>query len=292
MNGLVAVDMHVHLADARARSFNVARKQAMAAYLGTERPTVPVADLAAVYRERRMMAVIMNTTDTARTGEPSLPNDYVAEVVAAHPDVFLGFGAVDPLLGAAAVDEAVRCQEELGLVGIGELNAARQHFRPDDPALRPLWSTLEERGMPVLFHGGYAASGSGTPGGSGVKLRYARPVYLDDVAAEHPRLRIVCAHPSWPWESEALAVAQHKANVYLDLSGWAPKYFSAELVRYVRSRIPGKVLFGTDWPVLEVDRWMAEFTALGLPDEVVRRVVLDNALTFLGLDADGRRTGA
>lgn len=281
---LVAIDMHVHLGDARARSFNVARKKAMSKYLGTSRPEVPVDDMADAYRERRMMAVIMNTTDTARTGEPSLPNDYVAEVVARHPDVFLGFGVVDPALGEAAVLEAVRCHEELGLIGIGELNAARQHFLPHDPALTAMWSTLEDLGMAALFHGGYAASGSGTPGGSGVKLRYGRPIYLDDVAADHPRLRIICAHPSWPWESEALAVAQHKANVYLDLSGWAPKYFSTQLVRYVRSRIPGKVLFGSDWPVLEVERWIEEFTALELPEEVVRKVLLDNARTFLGVE--------
>ena len=121
-----------------------------------------------------------------------------------------------------------RCgaRRSFGLVGLGELNAARQHFLPNDPTLDPLWSCAEELGLALLFHGGYAASGSGTPGGGGVKLRYSRPIYLDDVAADHPSLRIVCAHPSWPWESEALAVAMHKANVYLDLSGWAPKYFS------------------------------------------------------------------
>jgi predicted TIM-barrel fold metal-dependent hydrolase len=281
---IVAIDMHVHLSDERARSFSVKRKAAMGAYLRKEVRSVPVADMAAMYRERNMMAVIMNTTDYAVTGEPSLPNDDVAEVVAAHPDVFLGFGVVDPLLGRLAVDEAVRCRQELGLLGIGELNPARQHFRPHDPALDPLWSCAEELGLAVLFHGGYAASGSGTPGGSGVKLRYSRPIYLDDVAADHPRLRIICAHPSWPWESEALAVAMHKANVYVDLSGWAPRYFSDELKRYIRSRIPTKVLFGTDWPVIDVDRWVDEFRALGFSEELIRRVQLDNALAFLGVE--------
>ncbi|MCU1431757.1 MAG: 4-hydroxyphenyl-beta-ketoacyl-CoA hydrolase [Actinotalea sp.] len=281
---IVAIDMHVHLSDERARSFNTSRKNAMSTYFGKEPRIVPVDDMAAMYRERNMMAVIMNTTETARTGEPSLPNDYVAEVVAAHPDVFLGFGVVDPRLGQQALDEAVRCKEELGLIGIGELNPARQHFLPHDPELAPLWSCAQELDLAVLFHGGYAASGSGTRGGAGVKLRYSRPIYLDDVAAEHPDLRIVCAHPSWPWESEALAVAMHKANVYLDLSGWAPRYFSDELKRYVRSRIPTKVLFGSDWPVIDVDRWVDEFGELGFSDEVTRRVMLDNALTFLGLE--------
>ena len=280
---IVAVDMHVHLSDEYAQSFGVKRKAAMATYLGKKRPSVPVSELADIYREQRMMAVIMNGTDRHATGEPSMPNDYVAEVVAAHSDVFLGFGIVDPQLGRLAVDEAIRCKEELGLIGIGELNAARQHFMPHDPSLAPLWSTLADLGMPALFHGGYAASGSGSPGGGGTKLRYSCPIYLDDLAADHPELRIICAHPSWPWESEALAVAMHKANVYLDLSGWAPKYFSAEVKQYIRTRIPTKVLFGSDWPVLTAQRWIAEFDEFGFSDELRNQVLLENAKTFLGL---------
>lgn len=288
---IVAIDIHVHLSDEYSRSFGVKRKAAMAAYLGKERPSVPVADMADMYRERRMMAVIMNGTDQYVTGEPSLPNDYVAQVVADHPDVFLGFGIVDPLLGRLAIDEAVRCKEELGLIGIGELNAARQHFKPNDPVLAPLWSAAEELGLAALFHGGYAASGSSSPGGGGIKLRYSRPIYLDDVAADHPDLKIICAHPSWPWESEALAVTMHKSNVYLDLSGWAPKYFSDELKRYMRSRIPSKVLFGSDWPVLEPDRWISEFDDFRFSDELRRRVLLDNAKAFLRLGTSEPVTG-
>ncbi len=223
----------------------------------------------------------MNTTDVTVTGQEPVPNDYIAEVVAQHPDVFLGFGVVDPRLGAVAALEVRRCKD-LGLVGIGELNPRPAALLPQRPAVVPVVGSAEEVGLPVLFHGGYAAAGSGTPSGSGVKLRYAQPMLLDDVAGL-PRTGHHLCHPSWPWESEALAVTLHKANVYLDLSGWAPKYMSSEVRQYVNSRVQDKVLFGSDWPGLDPDRWVAEFDELGFEPEVRQKVLLDNAVRLLGL---------
>jgi predicted TIM-barrel fold metal-dependent hydrolase len=278
-----AIDMHVHLSDeVWAATVGDARAESIARAFGRSRRVVPIDEMAAELRRQQMMAVIMNTTDATATGRPSVPNSHVADVVEAHPDVFLGFGAIDPAEGKLAEAE-IHSIAERGLLGIGELNPARQHFSPDDVAFAPLWQLASDLGLVVLFHGGYAAAGSNTPGGGGVKLRFGRPILLDDVAADFPALRIVCAHPSWPWESEALAVAMHKANVYLDLSGMAPKYFSAELRQYVNRRIPDKVLFGTDWPSLTVERWMSEFDALGLDSEVRQKVLLGNAMRLLDL---------
>lgn len=280
---LAAIDSHVHLNDERTRLAALSRTQQMASYFGSDNGTTSIDDMADYFRSRNVLAVIMNSTDIVATGRESVPNDHIADVVSQHPDVFIGFGVVDPRMGAAAVDEVRRCKRELGLVGIGELNPARQHFYPDDTSLYPLWAAAAEEGMPVLFHGGYAAAGSGTPGGAGVKLKYARPIHLDDVAADFPELTVICAHPSWPWESEALAIALHKANVYLDLSGWAPKYMSSEVRQYVNSRIQDKVLFGSDWPGLDPDRWIREFDDLGFKAEVRRKVLLENAIKALGL---------
>ena len=281
---LVAIDMHVHLRDAKALEFRQASVKSIAKHFGIETDVVPADELADMYRERKMRAVIVNTTDTVATGRASLPNDHVAEIVRDHPDVFLGMGIVEPTQGRLAEQEARRCKEELGLVGIGELNPGRQGFAPNDERLNRFWGTLEELDLVVLFHGGYAAAGSGTGGGMGIKLRYNQPILLDDIAADHPELRIICAHPSWPWQSEALALAQHKGNVYLDISGYAPKYFDKELVTYIGKRIPHKVLFGTDWPVLSIDRWIGEFKELGLPEEVERKILLENARTLFRLD--------
>ena len=280
---VVAIDAHVHLSDERALAARPQRAEQMARYFKRERRVVPVEEMAEQYRTRRMMAVIMNSTDITVTGQQPVPNDHIADVVAAHPDVFLGFGVVDPAQGKLAEREIRRCKE-LGLAGIGELHPGRQHFYPNDRRFYPLWETAAEVGLPVLFHGGYAAAGSGAPGGMGVKLKYANPIHLDDVAADFPELTIICAHPSWPWESEALAVALHKPNVYLDLSGWAPKYMSAEVRSYVNSRVQDKALFGSDWPVLEVDRWLTEFDALDFKPAVRKKVLLENAKRVFGLD--------
>ena len=279
---IVAIDSHVHLSDERSRAARPQRAEQMARYFGRQRRVVPIDEMAEYYRSRRMMAVIMNSVDITVTGQEPVPNDHIADVVSQHPDVFLGFGVVDPAMGVLAEREIRRCKE-LGLVGIGELNPARQHFYPNARRFYPLWEAAAELGLPVLFHGGYAAAGSGTRGGGGVKLKYANPLHLDDVAADLPDLTIICAHPSWPWESEALAVTLHKRNVLMDLSGWAPKYMSHEVRTYVNSRIGDKVLFGSDWPVMEVDRWTSEFDDLGFKPEVRDKVLLDNAKKLFGL---------
>jgi predicted TIM-barrel fold metal-dependent hydrolase len=279
-----AIDAHIHLRDEVTTSYRAKMVSSIGQHFGIADQVVPVDELADMYRSRNMMAVIMNTSDTTATGMPAVPNDHIAEVVRAYPDVFLGFGVIEPAQGAVAEREALRCRDELGLIGIGELNPARQRFAPNDPALSSLWHVLEDAQLPVLFHGGYAAAGSGTPGGMGVRLRFAQPMLLDDVAAECPGLRVICAHPSWPWTSEALAIAQHKGNVYLDLSGMAPKYFPAELRTYVKRFLSGKVMFGSDWPLLTPDRWLAEFEQLDLDAETTAKVLLHNAMKVLRLE--------
>lgn len=282
-----AIDVHVHIHDARAwelRGPEARRRiEERARYFKKAAEPVSLEDQASQYRDRDMMAVLMNGTDETVTGIPPVPNDFLAEAVEKHPDVFLGFGIVDPWQGELARREIRRCKE-LGLVGIGEFNPARQHFYPNDPRFYPLWAEAEQQGLAVLFHSGYAAAGSGRPGGRGVKLKYTQPLHLDDVAADFPELRIICAHPSWPWTAESLAIARHKANVYIDLSGWAPSYFPAELVQQVNSLLQDKALFGSDSPSLPLDRWLREFDALEIKPEVRRKVMLDNARKLFGLD--------
>ncbi|MGH3749872.1 MAG: amidohydrolase family protein, partial [Micromonosporaceae bacterium] len=203
--GIDAVDVHVHIHDARARAMRGAEAQKrfeeQARYFRREAESLSLDDQAEQYRQRNMMAVLMNSTDETVTGLPPVPNDFVAEAVQQHPDVFLGFGIVDPWQGELARREIRRCKE-LGLHGIGEFNPARQHFYPNDPRFYPLWQEAQDAGLPLLFHSGYAAAGSGRPGGRGVKLKYCQPLHLDDVAADFPDLKIISAHPSWPWTAE------------------------------------------------------------------------------------------
>ena len=136
--------------------------------------------------------------------------------------------------------------------------------------------------VPVLFHTGFAAAGPGYPGGAGFKLKYSAPIpRIDDIAADFPDLTIIMAHPSWPWIEEQIAVTLHKANVFLDLSGWSPRFIPESLVREADTRLRDKVLFGSDYPYLPPDRWLKEFESLPIRDEVRSKIVLANAKRVL-----------
>lgn len=285
--GTVAVDVHVHPQTEEFLAAMGARRKQMGAHFGKERVAVSFDELADRYRQRHMMAVVLNSDDETQTGVQAAPNSLIGKAVSDHPDVYLGFCGIDPWKGPAALEEIRRCHGEYGVVGVGELNPTRQKFLPNDPQHFPIWELCAELGLVVMFHCGFAGAGAGKPGGMGFRLDPCRPVpYLDDVAAEFPELSIIAAHPGWPWHLENLAAAWHKRNYYLDLSGWAPKYFPPEVVHYVNSVIPRKALFGTDWPVVEVDRWLSEFDALGIKEQSRRRILLENACELFGLEAD------
>ena len=123
----------------------------------------------------------------------------------------------------------------------------------------------------------------GMPGGGGLRLKYSNPIYLDDVAADFPDMPIILAHPSVPWQDEALSVATHKPNVYIDLSGWSPKYFEPKLVQYANTLLKDRILFGSDNPVILPDRWLAEFEKLPIKPEVRPLILKENAAKLLGL---------
>jgi uncharacterized protein len=134
----------------------------------------------------------------------------------------------------------------------------------------------------VLIHTGQTAWGAGMAGGYGAKLKYARPIpAMDDVAADFPELKMILAHPSFPWHDEALAMANHKSNVYIDLSGWSPKYFPESLQKHARTLLQDKCLFGSDYPGISPSRWMNDFETLGFPPEVREKILVGNALRVL-----------
>ena len=112
-----------------------------------------------------------------------------------------------------------------------------QGFFPNDRMAYPLYEVIAEHKLPAIFHSGHSGIGTGMPGGGGLRLKYSNPIHLDDVAADFPDMTIIIAHPSWPWQDEALSVCLHKPNVYIDLSGWSPKYFPPQLVQYANTQL-------------------------------------------------------
>jgi predicted TIM-barrel fold metal-dependent hydrolase len=280
---LVAIDVHTHAEVSKDGHGSLSPELfgASEAYFKAHpRPAIP--EIAAYYRERRMAAVVFTVDAEHATGHPRISNEEVAESCAEHPDVLIPFASVDPWKGRAGVREARRLVTEYGVRGF-KFHPSIQGFAPDDPMAYPLYEVIEELGAVALFHTGQTGIGAGVPGGGGIRLKYSNPMLVDDVAVDFPELRVILAHPSFPWQDEALAVATHKPYVYIDLSGWSPKYFPSQLVRYANTLLKDKVLFGSDYPVITPDRWLSDFGKLDIKPEVRPRILKDNAALLLGL---------
>jgi hypothetical protein len=285
LDAVTALDVHVHVeSDGHGHlSLDQELMDASAAYFkGAESRTPTVDDLATRYRAAGMAAVVFTVDATTATGHPALSSEEIAGSAARHNDVLIPFGSVDPHQGPAAIDRARTLVESYGVRGF-KFHPSLQAFSPDDPAWRPLWAALEELGVPALFHTGQNGIGAGLPGGRGIKLRYSNPLLLDDVAADFPGLTVILAHPSVPWQAEAISMATHKSNVYIDLSGWRPKYFPAELVRAAGGQLRHKVMFGSDYPLITPERWLADFDELGVDAAHRPAIVKGTAARILGL---------
>jgi hypothetical protein len=288
LEALVAIDVHVHVeADDHGRfALDEELRTAASKYFKGDpyHPTVP--EIAEDYRRLSMAAVVFTVDAEAATGQAALSNEEIADAAAQHPDVLIPFGSIDPARGKAGVRAARRLVEQHGVRGF-KFHPSIQAFEPHDRRHYPLYEELQSLGVPALFHTGQTGIGSGLPGGRGIKLRFSDPMLLDDVAADFPGLTIIMAHPSVPWQDAAIAVAQHKANVYIDLSGWSPKYFPPQLVRATNTVLKNKVLFGSDYPLLRPERWLRDFGQLEIRDEVKPLVMKENALRALGLASGG-----
>ena len=167
-----------------------------------------------------------------------------------------------------------------------KLHPQTQGFSANDPAIYPLYDVIAAAKLPIIVHTGHSGMGTGMRGGGGIRLKYGNPMHLDDVAVDFPDMPIILAHPSFPWQDEALSVCLHKPQVYIDLSGSSPKYFPPNLIQYANTRLNHKVLFGSDYPVLTPDRWLRDFAQIPIKDEVRPLILKENAIRLLGLSTD------
>lgn len=285
LDSLIAIDTHVHIEGDEHGHNSLPNDLAAAvgAYFGNGGLRPELDAVAEYYRERNMAAVVFTVDARTSLGHDPIPSEDIAEGAARHNDVLIPYGSVDPLRGAAAVDHARRLIEDYGVRGF-KFHPTVQGFDPSNEAYYPLYRVLEEAGVVALFHTGQTGIGAGMPGGRGLRLGLSNPMLLDGVAADFPTLQIVMAHPSVPWQEEALSVATHKHNTWIDLSGWSPKYFPAELQRYAGTILKERVLFGTDFPLITPDRWMKDIEQTNIKPEALPGILKDNAIRLLGLD--------
>jgi predicted TIM-barrel fold metal-dependent hydrolase len=285
---LVAIDTHTHAEvsccqppDLFGREYDeAADKYFRTALRGGKRPTIP--ETIAYYRERRI-GLVMFTVDTeAEMGRRRIPNEEIAQAAAENSDIMIAFASIDPAKGKMGVREARRLIEEHRVRGF-KFHPTAQGFFPNDRKAYPLYEAIAEAKLPAIFHSGHSGIGTGMRGGGGLRLKYSNPTYLDDVAVDFPDMPIIIAHPSWPWQDEALSICLHKPNVYIDLSGWSPKYFSPQLVQYANTLLKERMLFGSDFPLLTPDRWLKDFEAAPFKPEVRPLILKENAIRLLGL---------
>ena len=274
---LTAIDVHVHLETPDSNAADAAATK----YFGDSGAPRDGNALAEYYRSRKMACVLF-TVDERLTGRRHLPNEAVVELARANPDVIIPFASLDPTRGPEAVRQAKRLVEEGVIRGL-KLHPPVQQFAPNDRIVYALYEVFAEARLPVLFHTGHSGIGTGMPGGGGIRLKYGNPMLVDDVAVDFPEMPIILAHPSFPWQDEAISVCLHKPTVYIDLSGWSPKYFSPTLVQYANTLLKHKVLFGTDYPLITPDRWLADFEKIAIKDEVRPLILKENAVRLFGL---------
>ena len=214
-----------------------------------------------------------------------IPNQEVADAAAANSDMMMAFASIDPHKGRMGVHEA-RDLIQAGIIKGFKFHPTLQGFFPNDRMAYQLYEVIAEYKLPAIFHSGHSGIGTGMPGGGGLKLKYSNPIHVDDVAADFPDMTVIIAHPSWPWQDEALSVCLHKPNVYIDLSGWSPKYFPKDLITRANGQLKHKMLFGSDFPLIAPDRWIADFKdpATGFKPEVHDLILKQNAIHALKLD--------
>ena len=278
VDALAAIDVHVHAHAPEGEE--TAAAGAARRYFGDAQVPLALDEVAAYYQERNMACVVF-TVDERLTGRPVFSNDGVLAAAAAHPRTLIPFVSVDPLRGAEALAEAERLIRA-GARGF-KLHPPLQQFAPNDRRVYPFYELVQSARLPVIFHTGHSGIGTGMRGGGGVRLKYGDPMPIDDVAVDFPDLTIVMAHPSFPWQDEAISICLHKPLVHIDLSGWSPKYFSPTLVQYAGTLLREKVLFGSDYPLLTPDRWLRDFAALPIRDEARPLILKENAARLLGL---------
>ncbi len=227
-------------------------------------------------------AVILGQ-DTHATRNPNfkhytMKNDELARIASKSRDRLVPFAGVDPNAGTEAVKELKRAVKKLGFRGLKIHSSANSVYPNDARKMFPLYELCQEAGAPILFH-------TGTTGLGDCDIKYSKPEYLDEVCARFPDLKVVMAHFGWPWSEVAIALALRHPNVFLDVSGWKPRYIPQSVLPYLNGILQDRFLFGTDYPMMRQAEWLDDFKAAlepKLKPGVAEKLLKGNARRLLG----------
>lgn len=285
LSAIRAIDVHVHAEvschdpedpvmgkffDAASAYFKAPR----------ERPKIP--EIIELYRAERIAFCLFTVDCESAIGAKRVSNYEIAEAAAANSDICIAFASIDPRKGKLGAREARDLVENHGVRGF-KFHSIMQDIDPADRIAYPIYEVIAEHKLPAIFHTGHSGMGTGMRGGGGVRLKWGQPMLVDDVAADFPDMKIILAHPSWPWVDESLSMALHKDNVFIDLSGWSPRYFQPQIIQYANGQLKRKMMFGSDFPLIHPDKWLEAAKAVGFKEDVLPLIMKENAARVLGL---------
>ena len=245
-----------------------------------ERPKMP--EIMEIYREQQIAFCLFTVDAESAIGAKRISNYEVAETAAKNSDICIPFASIDPHKGKLGAKEARDLVENYGVRGF-KFHNIMQNIHPAERVGYPIYEVIAEHKLPAIFHTGHSGMGTGMPGGAGLRLKYGQPILVDDVAADFPDMKVILAHPSWPWVDESLSMALHKENVFIDLSGWSPKYFPPQVIQYANTQLKHKMLFGSDFPLIHPQKWIEAAKTVGFKDEVMPGIMKNNAAKLLGI---------
>jgi predicted TIM-barrel fold metal-dependent hydrolase len=234
----------------------------------------------------RSLLIAVRAGDPNVAGSFELPYERVHRVCERYPDRFSGLAGVDPTRGIAQLKDLDYAVKELGFVG-AHLYPHWFGLAPDHARYYPIYARCAELGIPIMMQIGHNLVYSRKRRLPSV----GRPICLDTVAIDFPELTLIGIHIGVPWTDEAISMAWKHDNIYLAGDAYAPKHWPSQFVHYANTYGSHKVLFGTDWPVIDPERAVAEVAALGLRKESHRQLMRDNALRLFTRLPGRKRAG-
>ena len=212
-------------------------------------------------------------------------NEHVLDLVVKHPNAFLGILAS---LDTNAADLTAVARDAAELVQNPAVKGFKFHppdqgFYPNDKRFYDIWEVIQASGKPALFHVGFTVLGANTDGGSGIALDYGRPIHLDMLARDFPKMKIIAAHPGWPWEQELIGVVTHKKNLFVDTSGYLAEQLPEVFLKAIGGRLQDKALFGTDFPYVDLEKAFISFNKMNFKPAVQNKLLFANTQQLFDL---------
>ena len=282
---LAAIDAVVNLQTEEALSYRPSdRREFYVQKMGVDEGTFSGIELEDMLRRMDAAGIEKAFLIAAKIGRLGLPASYhipyqvVVDAVKAYPDRFFGLAGIDPFEGMAGVRELERAVSELGFIG-AHVYPHWFELAPDHAKYYPFYAKCVELGVPIQLQGGQSLIYSP----ANPMRSVGQPITLDAVACDFPELKLIGIHIGIPWHDEMIAMAWKHPNVYIGSDAHAPKYWPQSFVRYLNSYGQDKVVFGTDFPMIDFGRAMDEIAGLDLKPEVLAKLLRRNAEKIYGL---------